>query len=157
SMLLGGVASGSPSVLWRGTKSDSVYCSNPPPYFAEDAIFGCDVESSNLVAVDPESADRLWEAREPIVGTDADRRVRHGTAFIVRHAPSGRYYLFNELGELIVADLTRKKFTDHGRTKLLAPTNEAFGRPVVWSHPAFAEQCVFARNDNEIVCVNLAE
>ena len=29
------------------------------------------------------------------------------------------------------------------------------GRDVVWSHPAFADRCVFARNDKEIVCVSL--
>jgi hypothetical protein len=27
---------------------------------------------------------------------------------------------------------------------------------VVWSHPAFANRCVFARNDKEMVCVSLA-
>jgi hypothetical protein len=30
------------------------------------------------------------------------------------------------------------------------------GRPVVWSHPAFADKCLFARNDKELVCVSLA-
>jgi hypothetical protein len=25
----------------------------------------------------------------------------------------------------------------------------------VWSHPAYADKCVFARNDQEIVCVSL--
>jgi hypothetical protein len=30
------------------------------------------------------------------------------------------------------------------------------GRMVVWSHPAFANRCVYARNDQEIVCVSLA-
>jgi outer membrane protein assembly factor BamB len=28
---------------------------------------------------------------------------------------------------------------------------------VVWSHPAFAGKCAFARNDRELVCVSLAE
>jgi hypothetical protein len=37
------------------------------------------------------------------------------------------------------------------------PTNECFGREVVWSHPAFANRCVFVRNDRELVCVSLAE
>jgi hypothetical protein len=27
---------------------------------------------------------------------------------------------------------------------------------VVWSHPAFARRCVFARNDREMVCLALA-
>ena len=30
------------------------------------------------------------------------------------------------------------------------------GRAVVWSHPAFANRCVYARNDKEIACVSLA-
>jgi hypothetical protein len=30
------------------------------------------------------------------------------------------------------------------------------GKAVVWSHPAFAHRCVFARNDKELVCVDLA-
>ena len=39
---------------------------------------------------------------------------------------------------------------------VLEPTNNTFGRPVVWSHPAFAQRCLFARNDRELVCVDLA-
>jgi hypothetical protein len=26
----------------------------------------------------------------------------------------------------------------------------------VWSHPAFAHRCVYARNDKEILCASLA-
>ena len=33
----------------------------------------------------------------------------------------------------------------------------AEGRDVVWSHPAFAAQCIFARNDRELVCYKLAK
>jgi len=29
------------------------------------------------------------------------------------------------------------------------------GRDVVWSHPAFANGCIFVRNDREIVCLSL--
>jgi outer membrane protein assembly factor BamB len=157
-MMVDGVGSGDPSITWKTNSSrEAVYCSNATPYFAEDAIFGCDIESSQLMAIDPVSGDRLWENREVLIGPDAGRRPRHGTAFIVRHTPSGKYFLFNEMGELLVADLTREEMTIHGRKKIIEPTNEAFGRPVVWTHPAFAEGCVFARNDQEIVCVSLAE
>jgi outer membrane protein assembly factor BamB len=44
-----------------------------------------------------------------------------------------------------------------GRWKLIEPTGAAFGRKVVWSHPAFANKCVFARNDKELVCASLAK
>lgn len=157
-MLVAGVGSGDPKIDWKSNSAkEAVYCSNATPYFAKGAIFGCDIESSQLMAIDPATGDRLWENQEILVGSDAGRRPRHGTAFIVCHTPSGRYFLFNEMGELIVADLTREGMTIHGRQKIIEPAGEAFGRPVVWTHPAYAQGCVFARNDKEIVCVSLAE
>jgi hypothetical protein len=40
---------------------------------------------------------------------------------------------------------------------VIKPTNgmAGRGRPVVWSLPAFAGKCVFVRNDEEVVCLNL--
>jgi hypothetical protein len=38
----------------------------------------------------------------------------------------------------------------------LKPTNEAFGRDVVWTAPAFAMKSAFVRNDKELVRVDLA-
>ena len=57
----------------------------------------------------------------------------------------------------MIVRLSRQGFEEFGRAKLLDPTGVAFGdRDVVWSHPAFADRCVFARNDKEIVCYSLA-
>jgi hypothetical protein len=67
-----------------------------------------------------------------------------------------RSFLFAETGHLILARLSRVGFEELGRMQVLEPTGECFGRPVVWSHPAFAERCVVARNDKQIVCVSLA-
>jgi len=53
--------------------------------------------------------------------------------------------------------LTPAGYEEISRTHLLDPTNRDPGRLVVWSHPAFANRCVYARNDKEIVCVSLAE
>jgi hypothetical protein len=64
--------------------------------------------------------------------------------------------LFSETGHLIVAKLSPEKYEEVSRWKMLEPTGATFGRQYVWSHPAFAEKCVFARNDKEIVCVSLA-
>jgi len=36
-------------------------------------------------------------------------------------------------------------------------TGEAFGRDVVWSHPAYSQNTAFVRNDKELVSVRLAE
>ena len=45
-------------------------------------------------------------------------------------------------------------FVYSGIAKLLEPTGRSWGRDVVWSHPAFAHKCVFARNDKELVCAS---
>ena len=67
-----------------------------------------------------------------------------------------RFFLFNELGDLIIARLTPQGYEEISRAHLLEPTNTMPGRAVVWSHPAFANRCIFARNDKEIICVDLS-
>jgi hypothetical protein len=63
----------------------------------------------------------------------------------------------------MIAKLSPKGYEETSRVHLLEPTNgmaAGFGRPkrmVLWSHPAFADRCMFARNDRELVCVSLAE
>ena len=66
------------------------------------------------------------------------------------------FFLFSETGDLILARLTPEGYDELDRFHVLEPTGEAFGRDVVWSHPAFADRSVFARNDKELVCVDLA-
>ena len=139
-------------LIWRGKTKESVYAVNATPLIEDGVIYGCDGESSALIAARLADGERLWETKEPTIG---DRRGRIGTAFIVKNGD--RHFLFNETGDLILAKLTPEKYEEFGRVNLLEPTSMAFGREVVWSHPAFAQKCVFARNDKEIVCANLAE
>jgi hypothetical protein len=68
-----------------------------------------------------------------------------------------RVWLFSETGDLVLARLSAEKYEELGRTHLVEPTNECFGREVVWSHPAFAGGCIVVRNDRELVCVRAAE
>ena len=145
------------TIAWRGDPKSAVYCANSTPFIAGDTLYGCDCETGFLTAVDLATGKRLWETGEPTLG---NRRGRHGTAFLVRQgsaAGDDRTWLFSETGDLILARLTPAAYEELGRTHLLAPTNECFGREVVWSHPAFANRCVFVRNDRELVCVSLAE
>jgi outer membrane protein assembly factor BamB len=145
------------TIAWRGDPKSAVYCANSTPFIAGDTLYGCDCETGFLTAVDLATGKRLWETGEPTLG---NRRGRHGTAFLVRQgsaAGDDRTWLFSETGDLILARLTPTAYEELGRMHLLAPTNECFGREVVWSHPAFANRCVFVRNDRELVCVSLAE
>ena len=63
---------------------------------------------------------------------------------------------FNEKGDLIIANLNPRGYEEISRAHLLEPTNTAAGRDVVWSHPAFANRHIYARNDKEIICADLA-
>ena len=138
-------------VVWRGKAKNAVFCSNSTPFLDDGVIYGCDVETGALVGARMEDGQRLWQTTKP---TNGGRRDRHATAFLVKH--EDRYFLFNEKGDLILARLSRKGYEELSRFHVLEPTNEAFGRKVVWTHPAYAQKCMFARNDEEVVCVDLA-
>jgi outer membrane protein assembly factor BamB len=149
-------------VVWRGTPKTAVYCANSTPFIERGTIYGCDCDTGMLTAVALATGERLWETPDATMG--GSRRGKHGTAFLVRHEPAGtaaasanRTWIFSETGDLILAELTPLAYRELGRAHILAPTNECFGREVVWSHPAFAGRCVFARNDRELVCLSLAE
>jgi outer membrane protein assembly factor BamB len=142
---------------WRGKGNNAVYCANSTPLVIGDVLYGCDCRTGELIAVNTADGTRLWSTLAPTVG-EGERRAGHGTAFLVLHEEHHDYgcFLFSETGDLILARLTPEKYEELGRLHIVDPTNECFGRPVVWSHPAFADRCIFARNDKELVCVSLA-
>lgn len=121
---------------------------NVQPFVEKDMLYGFDGDGTLCASRIP-SGERLWETGQPV----AERPVRTGTAFLVR--VDGGFYLFTESGELVSARLTPEGYEELDRTPLIEPTNNAFGRPVVWSAPAFADGCVFVRNDEECICVPL--
>ena len=48
----------------------------------------------------------------------------------------------------VIAKLSPKGYEEVGRAHLIDPTNkDVANRRVVWVHPAFANKCVFVRND----------
>jgi outer membrane protein assembly factor BamB len=140
----------SAKVAWRGKRDTGLYPVNMSPFIEGDTIYGVD-QPGQLRAVDLKTGKRLWETFKPVRG----EQVNAGTAFLVKNGD--RFFIFNEKGELIIARLRRKGYEEVDRCKLLDPAGTAFGRSVVWSHPAFANRCVFARNDREIVCASLAK
>lgn len=139
--------------VWRGDKSNSVYCANSTPLIEDGIVYGADCGKGTLRAVKLENGERLWETFQPTTG--GERRAAHGTAFLTKNGD--RYFLFSETGDLIIAKLTAEKYEELGRAHILEPTNEGMGRKVVWTHPAYANRCMFVRNDQELVCVSLAK
>jgi hypothetical protein len=94
-------------------------------------------------------------ATNPEPSTKPPWNERWGLAFLI---PQGdRFFLFNEQGELIIAKLSPKGYEEIDRAVILEPTNKMSGHKTVWMHPAFAGKKVFARNDEELVCVELGK
>lgn len=142
-------------VLWKGkshseTRTDTLHSIMPTPVIQGGYIYGV-CSYGQLRCLKEDTGDRVWET---FAATTDGEPVRWANAFLI---PQGnRFFLFNEKGDLIIARLTPAGYTEISRAHILKPTNTMPGRPVVWSHPAFADRCVFARNDKEIVCVDLA-
>jgi hypothetical protein len=119
------------------------------PVIKDGYIYGV-CANGELRCCDVKTGDQLWETYAAVGGKKADC----GTAFLV---PQGdRFVLFNDSGELILANLTPKGYAEIDRARVVGPVESSRGRQVVWAHPAFANRCVFARNNKEIVCVSLA-
>jgi len=143
--------------IWRGDdNAKSLYPGNVTPMWGENAIFGCDHRLGALIAIDPANGERLWQTFEP-VDPKEDRKLPSGSAFITRHTPSGNYFLFGETGNLSLAKMDRAGYHSLGSVNIVKPTTNAFGRDVVWSHPAYANRTVYLRNDKEIVAVDIAK
>lgn len=144
-------------VLWNGKKGKGVYSLNSPPHVLDGIIYGVDSESSELMAVSMENAERIWTTTKPTLAPDSPKKSRHGSAFLVYHQANKQFWILGEMGDLILAELNREGYKELGRQNILAPTNGAWGRKVVWSQPAFASKAIFARNDKEIIRIDLSE
>jgi hypothetical protein len=137
-------------------KPIGIYPVNMTPFIESGIIYGAD-QPGMLRAVELDSGKKLWYTFKPVIGKEEEEDFRgagSGTTFIVKNGD--RFFLFSETGELIIAKLSKTGYEEISRTKLLEPTGVAFGRKVVWSHPAYANKCGFFRNDKEIICVSLA-
>jgi outer membrane protein assembly factor BamB len=139
-------------IVWRNKAQHGLSPVNVQPFINNGVMYGFD-QNGRLYAVELPSGKRLWDLTEPV----SERPVYSGTAFIVKQGDEGdRYWLFNELGDLIIATLTPDGYEEIDRARrLIAPTNQAFGRDVVWCMPAFANRRMYVRNDQECICVDL--
>jgi len=141
---------------WRGEPKGAVHSGNATPAFARGVIYGTDCNEGSLIAVSSKDGSRLWQTFEATKPGEK-RFIKHGTAFITRVGDTDRYLLMSETGDLQMAKMTEAGYEDLGRFHVLEPTSECFGRPVVWSHPAYADRTAYIRNDKEIVAVDLAK
>jgi len=142
-------------VLWRvrgenETKPQGLHGLMSTPFLEDGYVYGV-CSYGQLRCLTAATGERVWET---LAATTPDGKpARWATAFLVKH--EDRFFLYNEKGDLIIARLSPKGYEEISRAHLVEPTNNAGGRAVHWSHPAFANRCVYVRNDQEIICVDL--
>lgn len=140
------------TVRWRGKSNnierpDGLHALMTTPLLFDGHIYGvCGL--GELRCLEAKTGKEVWQTYAATGG----KQTPFATAFLVRQAD--RCWMFNDQGELILAKLSPKGCEELSRAKILEPTQDARGRTIVWSHPAFAHKCVFARNDKEIICVS---
>ena len=160
SLMLGLEPNGStPKILWRTEEPSEKRTTHlnsimSTPVLRDGHIYGvCSYGQFRCLRID--TGERVWEDQTIATGGNL---ARWGNVFITPHEPSGRFFLFNELGDLIVGNLTPTGFEESTRAHLLEPNGvDLRQRPIVWTQPAFADRKCFARNDTEIICVDLAD
>jgi outer membrane protein assembly factor BamB len=145
------------TVAWRikgvsEIRPEGLHSLMSTPFIEDGHIYGV-CSFGQLRGLKLETGERLWET---IVPTRVDGKpARWTTAFIVKQEQ--RFFIYNEVGDLIIARLTPQGYDEISRAHLLDPTNRAGGRDVHWSHPAFANGHVFVRNDRELLCADLRQ
>jgi outer membrane protein assembly factor BamB len=137
-------------VVWRNKPKQGISAVNVQPFVADGLVYGFH-ENGELRAMRLPDGDFAWRGGGPLGG----RPQGSGTAFITRHGD--RFFLFAETGDLVIAKLTPTGYEELSRANLIEPTNVAFGRPVVWCAPAYANRSMIVRNDAEIIRVSLAK
>jgi outer membrane protein assembly factor BamB len=146
------VTNSSAEILWQGNsnseiRTDKLHSIMPTPVLTKDFIFGV-CSHGQLRGLSTQDGHRLWETLE------ATGSGRWWNAFLIPH--EDHYFIHNEQGDLIIARLDGQGYHELSRAKLVEPTRPVQRRMTIWSHPAFAMKSVFARNDKELVRVDLS-
>ena len=148
-------------VVWDGRPKTGIGGVHNSPMLIDDHIYGCGHDGL-FTCARLSDGKRIWTTFEPSYSAEEIKRrngrlrpIAWGNVFTIRH--EDRFFLANDHGELIIAKLSPEGYEEIGRKKLIEPTHSVGGRELVWSHPAFANRCIYLRNDREIRCYSLAK
>jgi outer membrane protein assembly factor BamB len=112
-------------------ETDGLHAMIGTPYLEGDYIYGGD-SYGQLRCLKTSNGERVWE------DTSVVPQARWATVHMVRQGKCT--WLFNELGELVIAELSPTGYREIHRAKLIEPTGQQDQREggVCWAHPAFA-------------------
>lgn len=110
------------------------------PLYRDGYVYSLD-KRFGLTCFELATGKKFWDD-----GNTLTPRDRNPQASLVWLGDSDRIIALNAEGELVLARLTPAGYQEQDRTRIIGPT---------WAHPAYAGNSVFARDDKELVCVEL--
>lgn len=143
-------------MLWQGDsnseiKTDGLHSTMSTPAIKDGYIYGV-CSYGQFRCLDARTGKRMWETQEVTV-----ENARWATAFLVRNGE--RFFINNDRGELIIAELSPQGYREISRTQLIKPTTPGGGKrelgAVNWVLPAYANKHILIRNDEEIISASL--
>lgn len=137
--------------VWQGGSKSGIDGVLNTAVLVDGHIYACG-NGGRYICAKMEDGKRVWSTFEPSTGK---RPEPWSNVFTVRQAD--QFFHANDKGELIIAKMSPKGYEETSRAKLIEPTHRVSGRTLVWSHPAFANQSIYLRNDREIRCYDLSK
>jgi len=131
-------------------KTDAIQSIISTPLIQGEYIYGVD-SYGELRCLELMTGNRVWE------DLSAVPKSRWST---IHFTPQGdRVWMFTERGELLISKLSPEGMEVISRVQLIEPTRGQLNRRggVCWAHPGYAYKHIFVRNDEELICVSLAE
>jgi len=144
--------------VWQGKSSseidtDGLHSVISTPVIDGDYVYGI-CSYGQFRCLRASTGERVWET-QAVTG----EKARWAAGFIVRHGD--HYFINNDRGDLIIAKFSPSGYQEISSTKPIKPTTAVGTRrefsAVNWSHPAYANKRIYARNDEEIISVSLAK
>jgi len=117
------------------------------PLYRQGLVYSFD-KQYGLTCFELATGKKLWDDDNRLTP-----RGRNPQASLVWLGDTDRVVALNSEGNLILARLTRAGYREESRTHLISPTAAV----PIWAHPAYAGNCVYARNEQELKCAVLAE
>jgi outer membrane protein assembly factor BamB len=143
-------------LVWKGKSkseidTDGLHALISTPVILGESVYGI-CSYGQFRCLDLRTGSRVWETLEV-----TKEKARWATGFLVQNGD--RFFINNDRGELIIAKLSPDGYQEISRTPLVKPTTRVGNRRelgvVNWSHPAYANRQILARNDEEILSASL--
>ncbi|OGV66152.1 MAG: hypothetical protein A3K19_19610 [Lentisphaerae bacterium RIFOXYB12_FULL_65_16] len=119
--------------------------------FDGSQVYGVSMHGE-LCGLDAATGRRIWTSLA-LTG-EPKPKDKWFTAFLVPH--NKNWFVFTEKGALQIARLSPTGYELLDTAQLCDPDMAVGNRKVIWSHPAFANRCIYVRRNSELIAFSLA-